>query len=134
MIRAVLFDLDGTLVDTIPLIVASWQHALHEVLGQSRPEAEIREHIGIPLIVRMREIAPDRADDLLASYRAWNLANTERLLAGYAGLDAVLVALRDAGARLGIVTSKMRDAVDLALSLQPPPVAFDVDEGFCVDE
>ena len=52
-------------------------------------------------------------------------ANTARLIRPYAGIDELLVALERAGARLGIVTSKMRDAVDLAWDALPPPIVWD---------
>ena len=47
--RVALFDLDGTLVDSVPLIVASYQHALTTVLGRPGDEAVVRSWIGRPL-------------------------------------------------------------------------------------
>ena len=120
----VLFDLDGTLVDTIGLIVASHRHAVTTVLGRDLPDDVLRSGIGRPLIDQMRVFDPDQADELLASYRTWNHANTERLLAKYPGVDELLVALDAAGVQIGVVTSKARDAVDLAFRILPPPVRY----------
>jgi pyrophosphatase PpaX len=123
--RTVLFDLDGTLVDTIGLIVASHRHAITTVLGRDLPDEVLRGGIGRPLLEQMRVFDPERAQQLFEAYRVWNHANTERLLRRYPGVDEVLVALHAAGARVGVVTSKMRDAVDLAFRILPPPIRFD---------
>ncbi len=117
-----LFDLDGTLVDTIGLIVASHRHAVTTVLGRDLPDDVLRSGIGRPLIEQMRVFDPDRADELFDAYRTWNHANTERLLAKYPGVDELLLALDAAGVQIGVVTSKARDAVDLAFRILPPPV------------
>ena len=54
------FDLDGTLVDTIGLIVASYQHAFRTVLGHEEDEARIRAWIGRPLVRRLLAAAHQR--------------------------------------------------------------------------
>ena len=64
----VVFDLDGTLVDTINLIVASYQHAFRTVLGREEDEARIRAWIGQPLLRCFRESSPAHADALFAAY------------------------------------------------------------------
>lgn len=113
----VVFDLDGTLVDTIPLIVASFQHALGSVLGAELPESRIRQWIGRPLIDAFVEVDPARAQDLFDAYISWNLANSERLIRPYAGIDDLLDHLAGLGVRTGVVTSKRRSSADLALRL-----------------
>jgi pyrophosphatase PpaX len=124
--EAIVFDLDGTLIDTIPLIVASHRHALWEVLGVELPESELRAGIGRPLLEQMTVFDPLRAEELYASYRRFNHANTEALLGIFDGLDEALRALAAAGARIGVATSKSRDAVDLALRIRPLAVELDV--------
>ncbi len=115
--RTVLFDLDGTLVDTIPLIVASYQHALTTVLGQPGDEARIKTWIGRTLVAAFSEVSPDRAEDLRTAYIEWNLAHTEELLRKIDGIDGLLDDLRSAGVGVGVVTSKRRATADLALRL-----------------
>lgn len=121
----VLFDLDGTVIDTVELIRASHEHALREVLGVELPDEELMAGIGTPLRQQMEVFSAERADELFHAYRAWNHANTARLIRPYDGIDEVLVELEREGARLGIVTSKMRDAVDLAWAALPPPIVWD---------
>ena len=121
----VLFDLDGTVLDTVELIRASHEHALREVLGVELSDEELMAGIGTPLREQMEAFSPERADELFHAYRRWNHANTARLIRPYAGIDAVLLELEREGARLGIVTSKMQDAVDLAWDALPPPIVWD---------
>ncbi len=112
--RTVLFDLDGTLADTIPLIVASYQHAFRTVLGVEPSEERARSWIGRPLLQALLEEEPEHGVALDRVYREWNLANTERLIRRYAGVPELLVRLREAGVEAAVVTSKRRHSARLA--------------------
>ena len=68
----VIFDLDGTLIDTVPLIVASHRHALSTVLGRELPEEALRDGIGRPLLEQMRVFDEERAQELFDAYREFN--------------------------------------------------------------
>ncbi len=111
----VLFDLDGTLADTIPLIVASYQHAFRAVLGEEVDEDRARSWIGRPLLPVLLEESPERGHALDRAYREWNLANTGRLIRRFDGVEALLVALEGAGVATAVVTSKRRETARLAL-------------------
>ena len=113
--HAVLFDLDGTLADTIPLIVASYQHAFRTVLGEEIGEARARAWIGRPLLAALLEESPEHGHDLDQTYREWNLANTARLIRRYEGVPEMLEALASAGVRMAVATSKRRQTARLAL-------------------
>ena len=114
--QTILFDLDGTLADTIPLIVASYQHAFREVRGEEIDEVRARAWIGRPLLGALLEEDPERGHELDRTYREWNLANTSRLIQRYAGVPEMLSALTAAGADVHVVTSKRRDTARLALA------------------
>ncbi|WP_082569530.1 HAD family hydrolase [Knoellia sp. Soil729] len=114
--QTIFFDLDGTLANTIPLIVASYQHAFREVRGEEIEDARARAWIGRPLLGALLEEDPERGHDLDRTYREWNLANTSRLIERYDGVPEMLSALTEAGADLHIVTSKRRDTARLALT------------------
>jgi len=114
--QTVFFDLDGTLANTIPLIVASYQHAFREVRGEEIDEIRARAWIGRPLLAALLEEDPERGHDLDRTYREWNLANTARLIERYAGVPEMLEALTSAGVDLHVVTSKRRDTARLALA------------------
>ncbi|MFC7491198.1 MULTISPECIES: HAD family hydrolase [unclassified Knoellia] len=113
--QTIFFDLDGTLANTIPLIVASYQHAFREVRGEEIDDARARAWIGRPLLAALLEEDPERGHDLDSTYREWNLANTARLIERYAGVPEMLAALTEAGANLHIVTSKRTETARLAL-------------------
>ena len=123
----VLFDLDGTLIDSGPMIVASMKHAAKSVLGRDIPEEVLSAAVGGPgLVAQMESLAPDRVDDLVAAYRAHNEPLHDELEAFWEVIE-VLPRLRDEGRRLGIVTAKRRATVDLAFGRLPElEQAFDV--------
>lgn len=123
---AVLFDLDGTLIDTLDLILASMRYATEHVLGQALPDAELMHNVGVPLIVQMREFDPERADELLLVYREHNARVHDDLVRAYPGVETALGQLKEAGLKLGIVTSKARHVAERGLSLFDLERYFDV--------
>src|SRR3989442_16042250 len=115
----VLFDLDGTVVDSGAIILASMRHAAREVLGIEPPDEELMAAVGGPgLEAQMRELAPDRVEELITVYREHNEPLHDELVC-CDGIDEVLVRLKDEGRRLGIVTAKRRATVDLAFNVVP---------------
>jgi pyrophosphatase PpaX len=115
----VLFDLDGTLIDSGPIILASMRHASVTVLGREPDEDLVRAAIGGPgLIAQMRDLDPDRVDELVDAYRAHNEPLHAELEA-FPGVLDLLPVLRDEGRTLGIVTAKRLRTVDLALDRFP---------------
>lgn len=111
----VVFDLDGTLVDTIHLIVESYQHSFRTHLGHDLDPALIRSWIGRPLINAFRGVDAERADTMFATYIEWNRANTDRLIGRYEGIGDMLTTITAAGMRVGVATSKLRAPALIAL-------------------
>ncbi len=115
----VLFDLDGTLIDSGPMIVASMRHAARSVLGREIPDDVLAAAVGGPgLSAQMHALAPDRVDDLVAAYRAHNEPLHDDLEAFWEVVQ-VLPQLREQGRRLGIVTAKRAATVQLAFDRLP---------------
>lgn len=104
--RAVLFDLDGTLIDTVELIRISFRHATRTVLGYELPDEVTMANVGQPLAQQFRDMAPEHADELLRVYRTFNHAHHDELAKAYPGTLETLAELRDRGYPMGIVTSK----------------------------
>jgi pyrophosphatase PpaX len=105
----VLFDLDGTLVDSIELIVTAAMNAFASRPGPSPSEAEIRNTIGRPLPTTF---GPWLVDDndlpfLITKYREYQLEHHDRLTSAYGGIVSAVAELHTAGCRMGIVTSKV---------------------------
>lgn len=115
----ILLDLDGTVIDSVALIRESHRHAVREVLGEDWPDDRLVANVGRPLQEQMQVFSPQHSDELYRVYREWNHANTSALLLAYPGVEEAVRELRDAGRRLGIVTSKSRDAVNLAWGVLP---------------
>jgi len=115
----VLFDLDGTVVDSGAIILASMRHATREVLGRDYSDEELLQTVGGPgLEAQMRAFAPDQVDRLVDVYRAHNEPLHDKLEA-CVGMEDVLVRLHEEGRRLGVVTAKRRATVDLAFAQVP---------------
>ena len=102
------------MIDSVALIRESHRHAVRTVLGEDWEDERLVANVGRPLLEQMAAFSPERSEELYRVYREWNHANTAALLLAYADIEAALRELRDAGRRLGVVTSKSRDAVDLA--------------------
>jgi pyrophosphatase PpaX len=121
----VLFDLDGTVVDSGSIILASMRHATREVLGRDFGEAELMQAVGGPgLEAQMEVFAPERVEELVRVYRAHNEPLHDELEA-CAGMEDVLLQLHEQGHRLGVVTAKRRSTVELAFARVPIAHLFD---------
>src|SRR3954468_22786191 len=115
----VLFDLDGTVVDSGAIILASMRHATREVLGADYGDEELMQAVGGPgLEAQMAVFAPDRVEELVRVYRAHNEPLHEELEACL-GVEDVLVRLHEEGRRLGVITAKRRATVELAFAKVP---------------
>lgn len=103
----VLFDLDGTLIDTNHLIVTSYQHVFRTQLGREVAPEELYPYFGEPLDRTMTRFGADRAAELVHHYRAYNADQHDALIRQFPGVREAVVALHQAGLPMGIVTSKM---------------------------
>jgi pyrophosphatase PpaX len=114
---AVLFDLDGTLVDSIELIVAAALNAFASRPGPSPTEAEIRNTIGRPLPTTFGPWLVDESDlpFLIAKYREYQLEHHDRLTSAYDGIVDAVAGLHRIGCPMAIVTSKVGFMAERAL-------------------
>ncbi len=122
----ILFDLDGTVIDSVRLIRESHRHAVRTVLGHEIPDAALLANVGRPLVDQMHAFSPDDVDDLVREFREWNLRMHDELLTPYEGMDDLLADLRAVGRRLGIVTSKNRPTVRRSFEVVPVRDRFEV--------
>jgi len=104
---AILFDLDGTLIDTIELILSSARHAFEEWPVRPTDEEWVRG-IGTPLVQQLRAYAAndDEVALLLARYRRYQNEHHDRLTRCYDDVPDVIAALANRGHQLAVVTSK----------------------------
>ncbi|CAI6071440.1 pyrophosphatase PpaX [Cohnella sp. JJ-181] len=117
-IEAVLFDLDGTIVDTNELIIQSFLYSLQGIV----PPEFGREHIipimGQTLISQLQQFSGrEQVDDLIAGYREYNLKHHDDMVSLFPGVIEVIPELKRGGIKLGVVTTKMRMTTERALKL-----------------
>jgi pyrophosphatase PpaX len=110
-IRTVLFDLDGTLIDSHELILSSYRHTMKVHLGWVPPDQAWLANMGKPLVTQLRGFASDEDETraMLETYRRHNAQVHDLLVRPFPGIEATVRWLLVAGYRLGIVTSKGRD-------------------------
>ncbi|MBP2667068.1 MAG: ppaX [Firmicutes bacterium] len=104
--QGVFFDLDGTLLDTTPLIIKSFQHAFQTHFHREINLADIQPYMGKPLRAAMEVMAPGEEDAVIATYRSFNNIHHDQLAGIFEGVHDTVKTLHDAGIALAIVTSK----------------------------
>jgi len=114
----IVFDLDGTLIDSEALILASFRHTMLRHLGEAPPDAVWRATIGRPLAVQVRDFAGTdaEAEAMISTYTEHNLSNHDRLVRSFDGIRESLQLLRESGKTLAIATSKRRVAALMGLA------------------
>jgi pyrophosphatase PpaX len=127
-IRTVLFDLDGTLIDSIRLILDSYHHTLQMHGLPARSDDDWLRGVGTPLKVQFAEWEQDPAalDALIATYREYNLRNHDAMVTVYGGVVDAVREIRAAGLKTGLVTSKNRHGAMRGLSLVGLETTMDV--------
>lgn len=105
-LKAVLFDFDGTLVDTIGAIVSSYRHTYRSFGLPVPEEAEIIAGIGLPLETVFARVQPERVVEMLQCYVAHNVRILDEQVGIFVGILPLLQQLREAGLKLGIVSAK----------------------------
>ena len=114
MLKAALFDFDGTLVDTTEMIHQSMRHAANTVLGRDDiPRETLLANVGQPLPRQMELIDAEKAELLLEAYRRHHEENHDALI------EKSLSRLRSAGIKVAVVTSKRQVSVEMALKNFP---------------
>jgi pyrophosphatase PpaX len=117
--QTVLFDLDGTLIDSVDLIVDSYLHTFstHGLPMASRDA--ILAGMGTPLRIVFAKLTDNLSDieTWIATYRAYNLAHHDTRVRAYPGVVEMVERIGAAGLRLGLVTSKNRIGAQRGLAL-----------------
>jgi pyrophosphatase PpaX len=131
---AILFDLDGTLIDSVQLILESYRHTLASHGIPPRTDEEWLRGVGTPLAAQFAPWQDDQGtlEAMIATYRAYNLANHDRMVREFPGVVETVRAVRARRLKTGLVTSKARSGALRGLRLVGLEDAMDV--LVCADE
>ncbi|MFH1728497.1 MAG: pyrophosphatase PpaX [Pseudomonadota bacterium] len=111
-INTILFDLDGTLIDSIGLIIKSYQHTFNKFLPEkSFSASEIVSFTGYTLWQIFDQILPEKTDEMVECYKSYNLAHHDDEIKLFPGVAEGLEKLSSLNIKMGIISSKIHDTV-----------------------
>ncbi|HJU90474.1 MAG TPA: HAD-IA family hydrolase [Gemmatimonadaceae bacterium] len=115
--HALLFDLDGTLVDSLDLILTCFRHAFRTHVGAIPPDDALIAGIGTPLVTQLAEFVADSVlrETMVTTYRSYQMEHHDRLIREFEGARETLELLHDRGHAMAIVTSKAELLAERAL-------------------
>src|SRR5215210_2053481 len=133
-IRTVLFDLDGTPIDSVRLILDSYHHTLCQHGLPGRSDADWLKGVGTPLTVQLAEWQDEigTIEAMIATYREYNLKHHDRMVTVYPGVLGAIREIKAASIQTGLVTSKNRQGALRGLKLVGLEALMDV--LVCADE
>jgi pyrophosphatase PpaX len=118
MIRTILFDLDGTILDTNELIIQSFMFTLEGKAVIPFSREDIISHMGKPLTEQLQLFSGrEEIQDLLTAYRKFYYDNHDALVTAFPQVKEVVSQLHGMGIKLGVVTSKIQKTSLLGLKL-----------------
>lgn len=125
-INTILFDLDGTLIDTNELIISSFLHTLNKFYPGKYQREDVLPFMGPTLHETFSGIDQERVQELIDTYREYNISNHDLLVKEFEGVFETVQWLKQEGYKLGIVTTKMSNVVMMGLKLTKLDQFFDV--------
>lgn len=129
-INTILFDLDGTLIDTNELIIRSFLHTLESDYPGLYTKESVLPFIGPSLHETFSAINPNKAEQYIREYRLYNLKHHDELVMIYPSVLEGVKNLHDRGYKLAIVTTKLSETAKMGLKLTGLQRYFDVIVGF----
>jgi pyrophosphatase PpaX len=125
-INTILFDLDGTLIDTNELIISTYLHTLEKYFPGKYRREDVLPFLGPTLHEVFGNMDPDRVEEMVLEYRTYNLANHDALVKEFVGVMETIEILKKKGYKLAIVTTKREDVAFKGLRLMNLDPFFDV--------
>jgi pyrophosphatase PpaX len=124
-IDTVVFDFDGTLVDTNDVVLSSWQYAARGLLGHEFPTETLTATLGEPITHTIAYLFPDHDPDLVVkAYRDFHHEHFADMIRVFPGVREMLGALEADGYKLGLVTNRLRRTTETGLR------QFDIEKYF----
>ncbi|HDR8049597.1 pyrophosphatase PpaX [Bacillus cereus] len=125
-INTVLFDLDGTLINTNELIISSFLHTLNTYYPNQYKREDVLPFIGPSLHDTFSKIDESKVEEMITSYRKFNHDHHDELVEEYETVYETVRELKKQGYKVGIVTTKARQTVEMGLQLSKLDEFFDV--------
>ncbi|WP_147534068.1 pyrophosphatase PpaX [Bacillus marasmi] len=125
-INTVLFDLDGTLIDTNDLIISSYLHTLDQYFPSQFTREDVLPFMGPSLKEVFEKLNPEKTDEMIHAYRTYNLAHHDLLVKEFEGVYDTVKTLKEKGYKLGVVTTKKLDVALKGLQLSKLEPFFEV--------
>ncbi|WP_144512985.1 pyrophosphatase PpaX [Bacillus sp. FJAT-22090] len=123
--KALLFDLDGTILNTNELIIESFLHILGEKFPGKYDRESVLPFLGPTLRETFHAINPELTETLIEAYRTWNLQHHDQMVAPFDGVVETLHKLKEEGYKLAVVSTKRRDMIDRGIKLMNCETLFD---------
>lgn len=107
-IDTVLFDFDGTVMDTNEVILKSWQHTFRTLENREEKQEILVSTFGEPLETTMKKFFPDvPVDEAVEIYRSYHYDNFGELIRLFPGMKELLAKVKAGGCKTGLVTSRL---------------------------
>jgi pyrophosphatase PpaX len=125
-ITTLLFDLDGTLLDTNDLIVRSYLHTFEQFFPGRFQREDVMPFLGPPLMDALKSVDPDRAEEMVKVYRQFNMENHDLLVREFEGVYETIRTLHENNMKMAVVSTKIKKTVEKGLQLTNLKDFFDV--------
>lgn len=115
--KGLLFDFDGTLLDTNHLIIETFRHVLEPKFPGKYSTEDLAAFIGPSLTETFTLVDEPNKDKLIAEYLHWNRQYHDELVTGFDDVVEVVTTLKNAGLKLAIVSTKRQDSLEMGLNI-----------------
>lgn len=113
---AIIFDLDGTIVDSRAIILQCLKHTANGVYGHDHSDEKLLAEVGIPLIQEMQTLVPEDPYNAVQVYRNFYHSLEHKEPPAFPGMQELIASLHESGLPLGIATSKLREGMESDLA------------------
>src|SRR5579864_9064339 len=117
VIKGIIFDLDGTLADTLPVCFAAFRRAFHEFSGRIYTNEEITALFGPSEEGSILQIVPDRSEECLQVFLEEYERAHASCLEPFPGILDALRLLKDRGVKVAVVTGKGQHSAAISLRM-----------------